>query len=86
MNFREEPISEQTLLSMRKTLKDHEAMIFSLQTIVEKQQEMIERLAGRDSRVKKPSFLETLDMEKLIKIAIFTATLYNNDESGNQSL
>ncbi|MGD7023908.1 hypothetical protein ACQCVK_15000 [Rossellomorea vietnamensis] len=51
MNFREDSSAEMTFLRMRDTLKSHESMIFSLQTIVEKQQEMIERLAGRELQV-----------------------------------
>ncbi|WP_187445037.1 hypothetical protein [Rossellomorea vietnamensis] len=51
MNFREDPSDEMTFLRMRDTLKAHESMIFSLQTIVEKQQEMLEKMAGRELQV-----------------------------------
>jgi hypothetical protein len=86
VNFREDPSAELTFLRMRDTLKAHESMIFSLQTIVEKQQEMIERLAGRELKVQKPSFLDTIDLEKMMKIALFAAALYNEDETESHSI
>lgn len=86
VNFREDPSAELTILRMSDTLKAHESMIFSLQTIVEKQQVMIERLAGRELKVQKSSFLETIDLEKMMKIALFAAALYNEDGSENHSI
>ncbi|MGD6965811.1 hypothetical protein ACQCVP_05235 [Rossellomorea vietnamensis] len=86
MNFREDPSDEMTFLRMRDTLKAHESMIFSLQTIVEKQQEMLEKMAGRELKVQKPSFLETIDLEKMMKIALFAAALYNEDGTESHSI
>ncbi|MGM0844894.1 MAG: hypothetical protein ACQEUT_07950 [Bacillota bacterium] len=80
MDFRDGASVEHALNKINDRLNTHESMIFSLQTIAEKQQELIERMSGRELKPQKRSLLENIDMEKLVKIAVFAAALYTENE------
>ncbi|RIW34746.1 hypothetical protein D3H55_09555 [Bacillus salacetis] len=74
---------ELRLYRVQDQLKAHETMIYSMQTVIERQQKMIERLTAGNISAPKPSILENFDMEKLAKIALFAFSL-NNEETESE--
>jgi hypothetical protein len=75
---------EFTLNRMQDQMKAHEAMILSLQTVVERQHELLERMASGTVPAQRPSLLDVFDMEKLTKIALFAASLYSEEADSDE--
>jgi uncharacterized iron-regulated protein len=74
---------EFTLNRMQDQLKAHESMILSLEALAERQQELLERMAGGNVPVRRSSLLEALDMEKMARIALFAASLYSEEANSD---
>jgi hypothetical protein len=72
---------EFVLNRMQDQLKVQENMILALQDRVERQQRMLERNNNRGNDQPGKNLLETIDIEKITKIAIYIMSVYNENET-----